>query len=162
GKRFYVVCNIAPHNAKVKTFMADMEPVIALGPDALIMSDPGLILLVRERWPEVPIHLSVQANVVNYAAVRFWLSMGVQRIILSRERSIEEIAETRALVPASRPWACSSIGSLYSTSTSCTEMTARSGTLVNSAILRRSPSGSGCSERHSSTSGWMPIERSSL
>lgn len=99
GKAFYVVCNIAPHNAKVKTFLSDMEPVIALKPDALIMSDPGLILLVRERWPDTPIHLSVQANVVNYAAARFWQSMGVQRIILSRELSIEEIEETRQQVP---------------------------------------------------------------
>src|SRR5690606_10198912 len=55
--------------------------------------------LVRDKWPEVPIHLSVQANVVNYAAARFWQSMGVQRIILSRELSIDEIAEIRAQAP---------------------------------------------------------------
>ena len=57
GKRFYLACNLLPHGATLKTFMADMAPVIAMGPDALIMSDPGLILLVRERWPEIPIHL---------------------------------------------------------------------------------------------------------
>lgn len=53
GKRFYVVVNIAPHNSKLKTFLRDLKPVIDMGPDALIMSDPGLIMLVREaflRW----------------------------------------------------------------------------------------------------------------
>src|SRR5574340_924403 len=51
GRKFYVASNLLPHNAKVKTYLADMAPVIALRPDALIMADPGLILLVRERWP---------------------------------------------------------------------------------------------------------------
>jgi putative protease len=99
GKKFFLASNVMPHNAKVKTFMADMAPVVALGPDALIMADPGLIMLVRERWPELPIHLSVQANTVNYATVRFWQRQGVQRIILSRELSLEEVAEIRQQCP---------------------------------------------------------------
>lgn len=99
GKKFYLASNILPHNAKVKTYLADMEAVIAMRPDALIMADPGLIMLVRERWPNMPIHLSVQANTLNYAAVKFWHSVGIQRIILSRELSIEEIAEIRQLCP---------------------------------------------------------------
>lgn len=99
GKRFFLASNIMPHNAKVKTFLADMEPVMTLAPDALIMADPGLMLLVRERWPEAIIHLSVQANTVNYASVRFWQSIGVKRIILSRELSLEEIAEIRQQCP---------------------------------------------------------------
>jgi hypothetical protein len=57
GKHFYVVANIYPHGAKIKTFIKDIAPVIALKPDALIMSDPGLILMVRENFPEMPIHL---------------------------------------------------------------------------------------------------------
>jgi putative protease len=99
GKKFFVASNIAPHNSKVKTYMADMEPVIAMQPDALIMSDPGLIMMVRERWPEMPIHLSVQANTVNYAAVRFWKSLGLTRVILSRELSLDEIEEIRQQCP---------------------------------------------------------------
>ncbi|MCL2830659.1 MAG: U32 family peptidase [Betaproteobacteria bacterium] len=99
GKRFYVVSNIYPRNAKLATYLEDMAPVVALGPDALIMSDPGLIMLVRERWPEMPIHLSVQANTVNWAAVRFWRSLGLSRVILSREISLDEIAEIRARCP---------------------------------------------------------------
>jgi putative protease len=99
GKKLFVASNLMPHNAKVKTYMADMEPVIAMKPDALIMADPGLIMMVRERWPEVPIHLSVQANTVNYAAVKFWKSLGLERVILSRELSMDEIEEIRQQCP---------------------------------------------------------------
>jgi len=99
GKKFFVASNLMPHNSKIKTYMADMAPVIALKPDALIMADPGLIMMVREKWPEVPIHLSVQANTVNYAAVKFWQSLGVSRIILSRELSLDEIEEIRQQCP---------------------------------------------------------------
>ncbi len=99
GKLFYVVVNIAPHNAKLKTFIKDLAPVVAMGPDALIMSDPGLIMLVRQHFPEMTIHLSVQANAVNWATVKFWLQQGVSRVILSRELSLEEIEEIRQQVP---------------------------------------------------------------
>lgn len=99
GKKFYVVVNIAPHNAKLKTFIHDLEPVVAMQPDALIMSDPGLIMLVREAFPQMAIHLSVQANAVNWATVKFWQQMGLSRVILSRELSLEEIAEIRQQVP---------------------------------------------------------------
>jgi len=73
--------------------------VIEAGPDALIMSDPGLIMLVRDRWPDMPVHLSVQSNVVNHAAVEFWRRQGVSRIILSRELSLEEIEEIQLASP---------------------------------------------------------------
>jgi putative protease len=99
GKQFYVASNLMPHNAKVKTYMADMEPVIAMKPDALIMADPGLIAMVRERWPEQVVHLSVQANTVNYASVKFWQSIGLKRVILSRELSLDEIEEIRQQCP---------------------------------------------------------------
>jgi len=99
GKKLFVASNLMPHNAKVKTYLADMEPVIAMRPDALIMADPGLIAMVRERWPEVEIHLSVQANTVNYAAVKFWQSLGLSRVILSRELSLDEIEEIRQQCP---------------------------------------------------------------
>jgi putative protease len=99
GKQFFVVSNIFPHNAKIKTYLADMAPVIALKPDALIMADPGLIHMIREAWPEMPIHLSVQANTVNYAAIRFWKSIGISRVILSRELSLDEVAEIRQECP---------------------------------------------------------------
>ncbi len=99
GKLFFLASNIAPHNNKLKNYLRDLEPIIEMGPDALIMSDPGLIMMVRERWPEVPIHLSVQSNVVNYAAVKFWQTMGLTRIILSRELSLQEISQIREQCP---------------------------------------------------------------
>jgi putative protease len=100
GKQFYVVVNIAPHNAKLKTFLKDLAPVIEMAPDALIMSDPGLIMLVRQHYPQMPIHLSVQANAVNSASVEFWRQQGLTRVILSRELSLQEIEEIRSEVPA--------------------------------------------------------------
>ena len=99
NKKFFVASNILPHDRKVETYMKDMAPVIALKPDALIMSDPGLIMMVREKWPEVPIHLSVQANTTNSAAVKFWKSVGVERIILSRELSLDEVERVRQNCP---------------------------------------------------------------
>ena len=99
NKKFFLTVNTLPHNAKLKTFMADMEPLIAMQPDALIMADPGLIMNVRERWPDMPIHLSVQANTTNWWGVKFWQKIGVERIILSRELSMEEIAEIRQQCP---------------------------------------------------------------
>jgi putative protease len=95
GKKFFVATNILPHTAKIKTFMEDMAPIIELNPDALIMADPGLIMMIKEQWPDMPIHLSVQANTLNSPAVKFWQSVGIERIILSRELSLEEIAEIR-------------------------------------------------------------------
>lgn len=99
GKKFYVVNNIAPHNGKLKTFLQDLSPVVALKPDALIMSDPGLIMMARQAHPDIPIHLSVQANAVNWASVRFWEQQGISRVILSRELSLQEIEEIRQRCP---------------------------------------------------------------
>lgn len=99
GKPFYVACNLMPHGAKLRTFLRDLEPIVELAPDGLIMADPGLILMVRERWPTVPIHLSVQANTLNAQAVKFWQRQGIVRVILSRELSLDEIAEIRHECP---------------------------------------------------------------
>jgi putative protease len=99
GKLFFLASNIAAHNNKLKNYLRDLEPVIEMAPDALIMSDPGLIMMVRERWPDVPIHLSVQSNVVNYASVKFWKAIGLRRIILSRELSLKEVGQIREECP---------------------------------------------------------------
>ena len=99
NKLFYLASNLSPHNDKVRTYLRDLEPIIEMKPDALIMSDPGLIMLVREKWPDMPIHLSVQANAVNYATVKFWYQQGISRVILSRELSLDEIEEIRQRCP---------------------------------------------------------------
>ena len=99
GKKLFVTSNLIAHNDKVRTYLRDIEPIIALKPDALIMADAGLIMQVREKWPEVPIHLSVQANTTNWAAVKFWHRVGVRRIILSRELSLDEVEAIRNECP---------------------------------------------------------------
>lgn len=99
GKQFFVASNLAPHNDKIRSYLRDMEPVIGMQPDALIMSDPGLIMLVRDKWPDMTVHLSVQANAVNWAAVKFWERQGIKRVILSRELSLDEIEEIRQRCP---------------------------------------------------------------
>jgi putative protease len=99
GRKFFVATNVMPHGATLKTFLDDIAPVVAMGPDALIMADPGLIMLVRERWPDMAIHLSVQANTVNSAGVKFWQSVGLTRVILSRELSLDEVAQIRDACP---------------------------------------------------------------
>ncbi len=99
GKKFFVTSNLIAHNDKVRTYLRDIEPVIDCGPDALIMADPGLIMMVKEKWPEQEIHLSVQANTTNWATVKFWQKMGVSRIILSRELALDEIEKIRQECP---------------------------------------------------------------
>lgn len=99
GKKFFVTSNLIAHNDKVRTYLRDIEPVIECRPDALIMADPGLIMMVKEKWPETEIHLSVQANTTNWATVKFWQKMGVTRIILSRELSLDEIEKIRQECP---------------------------------------------------------------
>ena len=104
GKKFFLTSNLLPHNDKVRTYLRDIEPIIAMKPDGIIMADPGLIMMVLDKmhsgaWNHVPIHLSVQANTVNHATVKFWQKVGVTRIILSRELSLDEIAKIRQECP---------------------------------------------------------------
>lgn len=99
NKKFFVASNIIPHNAKIKTYMDDIAPIVKLNPDALIIADPGLIMLVKEKFPEQVVHLSVQANAINYASVKFWQNAGISRVILSRELSLDEIKEIRQQCP---------------------------------------------------------------
>ncbi|WP_353236167.1 tRNA 5-hydroxyuridine modification protein YegQ [Diaphorobacter ruginosibacter] len=99
GKKFFVTSNLIAHNDKVRTYIRDITPVMELKPDAFIMADPGLMMMVKEKWPEAEIHLSVQANTTNYATVKFWQKAGVSRIILSRELSLDEIEKIRQECP---------------------------------------------------------------
>ncbi|WP_333795817.1 prephenate-dependent tRNA uridine(34) hydroxylase TrhP [Rheinheimera sp.] len=99
GKKFYCVLNSAPHNAKLDTLVEDIAEVVKLQPDALIVSDPGVIYLMQQHFPQMELHLSVQANTVNWAAVQFWQQQGISRVILSRELALEEIEYIRNTVP---------------------------------------------------------------
>jgi len=98
-KKIYLTMNIFPHNRKVKAFLKMLAKVTEMKPDGLIMADPGMILAAREHHPEINIHLSTQANTINWQSVRFWKNVGVKRIILSREISLDEIKEIKQRVP---------------------------------------------------------------
>ncbi|MDA0772386.1 MAG: U32 family peptidase C-terminal domain-containing protein [Cyanobacteria bacterium] len=99
GKKIYLTCNIYAHNNKINSFMEAMTEMVSLKPDAFIMTDPGLIALTKEKFPEAVIHLSTQANNTNWAQVKFWKDYGIERAILARELRIEEIREIHDKVP---------------------------------------------------------------
>ena len=99
GKKIYLTLNIYPHNRKIDSFKKALLWMQKLEPDGIILSDPGIILLAKEICPKISIHLSTQANTVNYESVKFWRNQGISRIILSRELSINEISEIRNEVP---------------------------------------------------------------
>ncbi len=100
NKKLFVTANIFARNRKLKPFVTHLDEWASIKPDAFIISDPGLMMIVREKCPEIDIHLSVQANCMNWQAVKFWHEvMGVKRIILSRELSVGEIKEIKQRVP---------------------------------------------------------------
>lgn len=100
GKKVYVTANIFSHNSKLASFTKYIAQLLDLcQPDAWIMSDPGLIMMMRESFPKETIHISVQSNTLNYAAVQFWQKLGAKRIIVSREISIKEMREIHDACP---------------------------------------------------------------
>jgi len=92
GKRIYVTVNIFAREPDLKRLPPYLEYLREIGIDALIISDPGVLLLARKYVPELPIHLSTQANTTNSSSVEFWQEQGVRRINLARELSLQEIA----------------------------------------------------------------------
>uniref|UniRef100_UPI00405709FD U32 family peptidase C-terminal domain-containing protein n=1 Tax=Candidatus Electronema sp. TaxID=2698783 RepID=UPI00405709FD len=99
GVKVYVTVNIFAHNRDLNGFEDYLLFLREAGADALIVADPGILLLCRETVPDMPLHLSTQANVTNKASVRFWAAQGVRRINLARELGLEEIRTIRQAVP---------------------------------------------------------------
>lgn len=99
GKKFYLTSNVIARNAKVEPFQKALLAALELRPDALIAADPGIISFVRKESPTTPIHLSVQANTTNYLTAQFWQSIGISRIILSRELRLKEVLEIKEKCP---------------------------------------------------------------
>ncbi|MFX0549164.1 peptidase U32 family protein [Hathewaya histolytica] len=95
GKRVYVTLNVFPHNEDLNGLEEYLTELYNLGVDAIIVSDPGIIMTAREVVPNLELHLSTQANNVNWKAAQFWYKQGVKRIVLARELSIEEVSETK-------------------------------------------------------------------
>lgn len=99
GRKVYVTMNVFPHNNDLKGLEEYLVQLYEMNVDAIIVSDPGIIMTARKVVPNLELHLSTQANNVNYLSAIFWHEMGVKRIVLARELSLEEIKELIANVP---------------------------------------------------------------
>ena len=97
--KVYVTANILAHNQDIVDAREYFSELKRIGPDALIISDPGLFLVAKEVCPEIEIHISTQANNVNYMTFRFWHQQGAKRVVTGRELSLKEIAEIRSEIP---------------------------------------------------------------
>lgn len=95
GKKFYLTANIILHNDDIDDFTSFLKDVAILEPDGIIISDPGAFSLAKEFAPEIPIHISTQANNVNYETVNFWYKQGAARVVLARELSLSEVKNIR-------------------------------------------------------------------
>jgi len=101
GKKVYITMNIFPHNEDLENMPDYIKEVEKVGVDAIILSDPGVLSLVKKIAPDMEIHLSTQANNINWMSANFWHKQGVKRIILARELSFNEIKEIREKTPPS-------------------------------------------------------------
>lgn len=99
GTKAFLTMNIFPRNMDIKIFESVVEKVANVNPDAIIFSDPGTFQIFKKYLPNTPLHLSTQTTTLNYAAVKFWADLGVKRIVLARELSIDEISVIKKEVP---------------------------------------------------------------
>ena len=99
GAKAYLTLNIFGFNSDIKALESSMDIIADSNPDALIISDVGIMRLAKKYMPNTDIHVSTQANILNYEAVRFWQDMGATRAILARELPIKDVAEIKQRVP---------------------------------------------------------------
>ena len=99
GVRVFVTANILAHNRDLPGVKTYFEELKEMGPDALIISDPGVFSIAKQICPEIEIHISTQANNTNYGTYRFWYGLGAKRVVSARELSLEEIREIREHIP---------------------------------------------------------------
>ncbi len=99
GALVYVTANILAHNYDLEAAEQYFKELAVLKPDALIISDPGMIMLAKKNCPEIEIHLSTQANNTNYMTYRFWYEQGIRRVVSARELSLREIRQIREAIP---------------------------------------------------------------
>lgn len=99
GVKVYVTANILAHDRDLEGVRAYFEELKEIGPDALIIADPGVFMLAKEICPEIERHISTQANNTNYETFRFWHGLGASRVVSARELSMEELRKIRAHIP---------------------------------------------------------------
>ena len=100
GRKLYVTVNAFPTNGEVDALPDYAQALRDVGADAVIVADLGAIAVMRRAAPELPIHVSTQANCLNYAAATAYYEMGAARVVLGREMTLEQIAELRAKTPS--------------------------------------------------------------
>jgi len=106
GKKVYLTLNIFAHNEDFNGIEEYLKEAQSTGIDAVLISDPGILSIVKEVAPNLEIHLSTQSNNTNYRSAAFWHSLGVKRVVLARELSLEEIREIRAKTPSDLDFEC--------------------------------------------------------
>ena len=99
GVRVYVTANILAHNRDLEGIEAYFRELREIGPDALILADPGVYRIACRVCPEIERHISTQANNTNYETYRFWHEMGAKRVVAARELTLEELKELREKIP---------------------------------------------------------------
>lgn len=99
GKKVYLTANIIPHNCDIDEFEAYTEEIKEFDFDGILVADPGMLEVVREKIPDIPIHISTQANNTNYRSACFWHKQGAKRVVLAREMSLKEIKQIRERIP---------------------------------------------------------------
>ncbi len=99
GVKVYVTANILAHNEDLPGVREYFEELKEIGPDALIISDPGVFDIAKEVCPEIEVHISTQANNTNYGTYRFWHRQGASRVVAARELSLKELKELREEIP---------------------------------------------------------------
>ena len=99
GKKCYMTLNIFAHNEDIKPLTEYLHLIMELPIDAFLISDPGIMALIKDIIPNAEIHLSTQANMTNYATANFWYNMGLKRLVLARELSLAEIEELMKNIP---------------------------------------------------------------
>ena len=99
GAKAYLTLNIFGFNSDIKALEECMDKITDSNPDALIISDPGIMRIAQKYMPKTDLHISTQANILNYEAVKFWQDMGAARCILARELPIKDVAEIKSRVP---------------------------------------------------------------
>lgn len=97
--KVYVTANILAHNYDLEGARAYFEELKTIGPDALIISDPGMFTIAKEVMPDTDIHISTQANNTNYMTYQFWWKQGAKRVVSARELSLNEIKQIREHIP---------------------------------------------------------------
>ncbi|WP_298853550.1 U32 family peptidase [uncultured Ruegeria sp.] len=99
GRRAYLTLNLFSHNKDIPKLDEYIDTVRKVQPDGLIIADPGVFQYVRDRAPELPLHISTQANICSWLSVKFWQDQGAELVVLAREVSYPELVEIREKCP---------------------------------------------------------------